>query len=475
VGRIAEDLRTPDGKLENTGFSAFNGEAAVSVRRERSDLGLRYAHHGGEYKLLEANGPPPGTPEGEEEGPERKSNDERVQLHGGLQRSEARYEAKLQWQRHSLTELSDEGGAATGGPKTEAVAFDLLLDTYSADLLMHHTRSEHFRGTLGFNSMFQTNDTKGPIALVPDATIASSGAFAFEEGTFGPWSVLGGLRFDLRHLEADTNSALGLSDDSRDYDELSGDAGVVYRLASHVALSANVGRSWRAPTLFELYANGPHLAEARYEVGDPTLESEHGLNVDGGIRWQSHRLRAELAGFWNQIDDFIFVQPTGNTVITPTDTLQVFVHSHSDAELTGGEVDAEFEATRLISLRGRTDFVRGTQKPSDVPLPLMAPTRVAAGIELHGDRASWGHAHIGLDYEHFFEQTRLNPLDVPTGAYDLVDIDAGFQPVLFGHRIGVDVSAHNVGNTKYKSFLSRYKTFAFDPGRNIVVRISTMM
>jgi len=30
----------------------------------------------------------------------------------------------------------------------------------------------------------------------------------------------------------------------------------------------------------------------------------------------------------------------------------------------------------------------------------------------------------------------------------------------------------NVGNTAYRSFLSRYKEFALDPGRNLVLRLS---
>jgi len=31
----------------------------------------------------------------------------------------------------------------------------------------------------------------------------------------------------------------------------------------------------------------------------------------------------------------------------------------------------------------------------------------------------------------------------------------------------------NVLNQRYRSFLSRYKGFAFDPGRNLIVRLSS--
>ena len=37
----------------------------------------------------------------------------------------------------------------------------------------------------------------------------------------------------------------------------------------------------------------------------------------------------------------------------------------------------------------------------------------------------------------------------------------------------LDIALRNALNTRYRSFLSRYKTFALDPGRNLIVRLST--
>src|SRR2546427_215714 len=58
IGRHAADLHTPAGELDNTGFGALSGEAAVGLRGSRGGAALRYARYGGEVKLLEANGPP---------------------------------------------------------------------------------------------------------------------------------------------------------------------------------------------------------------------------------------------------------------------------------------------------------------------------------------------------------------------------------------------------------------------------------
>src|SRR2546429_93007 len=67
---------------------------------------------------------------------------------------------------------------------------------------------------------------------------------------------------------------------------------------------------------------------------------------------------------------------------------------------------------------------------------------------------------------------RLNPLDVPTGGYTLLNLSAGLTRPMLG-RIGrVDLAVKNVANVSYRSFLSRYKEFALDPGRNVVLRVS---
>src|SRR5437867_9404745 len=290
IGRFASSLHTPVGELDNTGFSAISGEAAVGTRGARGTTTLRYTRYGGEFKLLEAEGPATG----ETGGPERRLSDDRMQVAGDYLLGGVRLETKAQWQRHSLIEVSDTGTSPSGAP-LEGTAFDLLLNTRTGDVLVHHTAGPRLRGTVGASGVHQTNDTRGPIPLVPGARINSGALFAFEEAGLGRVSVLAGGRVDVRRLTADSNAMLGLSAQTRDYTAFSGNVGLVYRVGA-AALTANLGRAWRAPTLFELFSNGPHLGEARYEIGDPALKPEAGTNLDVGVRWHGARIRVELAG-----------------------------------------------------------------------------------------------------------------------------------------------------------------------------------
>ena len=470
IGRFASSLHTPLGELDNTGFSAISGEAAVGTRSARGSTTLRYTRYGGEFKLLEAEGPATG----ETGGPERKLSDDRVQLAGAYLLGSVRLETKAQWQRHSLIEVSDTG-TSPGGAPLEGTAFDLLLNTLSFDMLAHHAVGARIRGTLGASGVYQTNDTRGRIPLVPDARTRSAAVFAFEEAGLGRVSVLAGGRVDLRRLTADANPTLGLSGETRDYTALSGTLGVVYRPRAAVALTANVGRAWRAPTLFELFSNGPHLGEARYEIGDAGLKPEAGTDLDVGVRWRGPHVRAELAGYRNAIGRFIYITPTDSFVhVTPADSLRVYRYQQANARLVGAEAAVELEVASPVTLHARADAVRGTNRATGDPLPLVPPARAAFGAELHhsgGD--SWvNRAYAGAEIEVATRQTRLNPLDIPTGGYTLLNLSAGFERPLAGRACHVDLAVRNATNVSYRSFLSRYKEFALDPGRNVVLRIS---
>ena len=447
IGRSSGNLTTPQEELDNTGFGAFNGEADGGWRwPSGNSLVMRVVHYGGEFKLLEANAPP-----GEEGGPERKAGDDRFQIIGQHPAGSWRLEAKGQLQRHSLIEMADD---STG---TESEAFNLLLETAALDLLAHH------RGmTFGVSAIGQTNDASGREPIVPDATTMSGAAFGFAQGRLGGrWSLLAGARADARHLSADQNDSLGTVAQDQTSSAWSGNVGLVFTPSAAWTVSVNLGRAWRAPTLFELFANGPHIGEARYELGDSTLDPESNRAIDAGVRWHTTGTRVELAAYHNRISDFIYVSPTALVI----DSLPVYQYVQAEAELFGGEALLEADVGKGLILSGHADAVRGTNLEAHEPLPLIPPLNGSAGLSLRHQAGFEVESHAG--------PKRLNPLDIPTAGYTLLNLWGGGDVRLFGRPVHVDVSIRNAFNKRYRSFLSRYKTFADDPGRNVIFRLST--
>ncbi len=475
IGRFADDLHTPAGPLDNTGFWSANGEAALGKKGSWGSATLRYARYGGEFRLLEANGPassPPAQSGAGEEGPVRKLADDRIQFDGSLPVAGGAgltIETRAQYQRHWLAEVSDEGGAAsgTGGEQT---AFDLTLNTLSGDLLAHHSLRPNVTGTAGLSGFVQAHDSRGPVTLVPSAHGAAGGAFLFEQATLGRLTLSGGVRGDVRSISADANAALATPADQRSWSAFSGDAGAVYELLDGVALRANVGRAWRAPTLFELYANGPLPSDARFEIGDANLDAEHSTTTDVGVRVERGEVRAELSAFRNVMGDYIFIEPTGAF----RDSLRVFQYAQAPALLWGFDGGLDVEATAWLDLRAEGDWVRGQNRELDQPLPLMPPPRARFEAELKTANRSWAQrawAMAGTDL--VARQTRLAPYDVPTAAYALLNLGAGLERRVGGRPTRVDLRVSNALNASYRDYLSRYKEFALNPGRSVSLRLGT--
>src|SRR6266702_798395 len=435
IGRRADNFHTPPGNastptgdIYNTAFHAINGEAVAGLHGDRGSVTLRYTRYGGAFGLLD--GPP--VPADNTDGPLRRLSDNRLQLASNSVIGGVRLETRSQWQRHSLQEVSDQSRNGDSTPN-----FDLLLNTYSTDVLLHHSSSGGLTGTVGVSGLYQDNQTRGIEPLVPAARTIGGAVFALETATLGRWTLLIGARGDARHLSADSNAALQVSAQTRN--------------AS--ALTANLG-------------------EDRYEIGLPTARPEVSFNADLSVRWQSSRVRGELAAYRNQIGSYLYIAPTGAT--DPGSGLAIYRYRQARAVLVGAEAGAEVAATPVLTLRARVDAVRGTNEDTNEPLPLTPAPRADVEAEWHTTGLRWAErVYLSTGLQAVTRQTRLGPFDEQTPAYQLLNLGAGLEQTVGGRLIYLDIRVRNATNTRYTDFLSRYKVFAFGEGRNVVVRLST--
>ena len=464
--------QTPTGNIFDTGYGSLNGELALGYHGDRSSGTLRYERYGGDFGLLD--GPP--VEEDNQSGPLRRLADDRIQGTSMWQLGEhARLETRSQFQRHSLKELVGDSRTGDATP-----SFDLLLQTFSTDVLLHHDHAEWLTGTIGVSGLYQDNKSMGVFPLVPNARTTNGAVFAFEQATKGQWSFLAGVRGDAHRIAADANEQLQLDAQTRNTSAFTGDIGAVYRPLAHLALAANLGRAFRAPTLYELFTNGPHLGEGRYEVGLASAKPEASLNADASVRWESSRFRGEIAAYRNRIDHYLYVEPTGGTATVENDeggadTLPVYQYKQtSQATLTGVDVSTEVEATNVLTLRGRFDYVRGNNEATGSPLPLMPPARGDLEAELHtAGGTEHTRAYVMAGTQMVARQNRLGQFDTPVSGYTLFNLGAGAGRQFGGRDFYLDLRLRNVTNKRYNDFMSRYKTFAYEPGRNLVVRVST--
>ncbi|MEA2723030.1 MAG: iron complex outerrane recepter protein, partial [Gemmatimonadales bacterium] len=160
----------------------------------------------------------------------------------------------------------------------------------------------------------------------------------------------------------------------------------------------------------------------------------------------------------------------------------IFQVSQGDARLLGLEAAAEYHVTRYLHLQGTADYTNGSNTTTNQPLPSIPPFRATYTARLEGEHLGWLESpYFSVGGESNSGQTRLDPSEAeffslsgyqPAG-YTLLDLGAGWTVPVGRDGLKVDVSLKNVLDRQYSNFLSRYKTYALDAGRNFTVRLST--
>ncbi len=458
TGRRSSDVETPAGELFNSGGRTVNGSGTVGYRGDFGSVSASYTRRD---ERVEIHEDPAEDPEAT---PFQRIGEDRIHLGANLPAGASHFDIDLGYERNRRREFEEADA-------TE-VALGLLANTYSGDVRFHHVPVGPFAGIVGLSGLRNTFEKFGEETLIPDNSYNNLGVYAFEQAESGPWSFSLGARYDYRRLSVEDDDVLGVVAQERTYNSVAGNVGVLYRVAEPVAVVLNVGRGYRAPTAFDLFSNGVHEGTVRFERGDSTLKNETSLNTDLAVRVQTNELSAEIGTFANFIDNFIFPNPTEE--IDPGSGLQIFQTSQGNARLAGFEAAAEYHATRWLHLKGTADYTHGQNTSTDSPLPLIPPFRATYSARLEGPEDGWvQHPYFSIGGESNARQTRLDPEDFAPPGYTLVNLGAGFGVPAGGTRLDFDFQLRNAFDKEYASFLSRYKTYALDMGRNFVLQVRT--
>ena len=458
TGRRFGDISTPAGTLDNSGDETWNAGGNLGVRDTWGNLQGGYVHRSERIEIYEDPAESPGATGWQQ------VNEDRARLTSQLPVGAAHLDLAGYYEKNVRQEFEDVDATTPG--------LQLAATTWSGDAKLHHPAVGPFAGIIGVAGLQSSVDKSGDEPLVPDSRTGALGAFAYEQAESGPWSFSVGLRYDYRQLSVDADSGLGVTAQTRTYNSVAGSFGTLYRLSSISALVANIGRGYRSPTVFELFSNGVHEGTQRFEVGDSLLVPETSLNTDLAYRLQSARMRMEVGVFLNHLNDYIYPKPTG--LIDPGSGLQIYDVTQGNSTLYGFEGAVQWHATKALHLSGTTDYVYGQNNSIDMPLPQIPPFRATYGFRLEApDRGLLVSPYLSALGESVSQQTRNPPDDYAPPGYTIFGLGLGTGFQSSNQVIQLDFQVRNLFDTAYRSYLSRYKTYADNPGRNMIVRLST--
>ena len=486
------------GEVPFTNFEQWNGYAQVGTQGDFGTVQVYGDYWINRHNFLLPTGGPKGNDNNPPDGLGQNLEHGNLVAKGNLVADGFIIRPRLSFQT-SIRQSGNGGGEQTldfidenGGFGDFDYPLDLKTDIYTGRLEVAHPKIGSVSGTLGAEVQLQDANTRGPAELQPTADTWNVGLFVFEEIDLDPWTLNAGLRGDYRTIDAEPNDRTTDPDLLKnEYWVLSGALGANVQVADGVALAANLSSGFRAPSVFELYANGVHGGVAAFQVGDPDLEPERAYSADVSVRVRRDRLTAEVTGYVNAINEYIYLANTGESA---PNGLPIFEADQTDAVIPGIEAKVETQLRSWLHVGGQAAILGGTgdglgDDGGDGDLPLLPADNLKGFVHLTpADRGPLRSPRIELDLKHGFDKDaagRFEPFSqfdgdfgppfgtASTKAYTTVDASVESRFALgLGVEPSLRVGVRNVFDTTYRDFLDTYKGYALSPGRDVRVSLS---
>jgi iron complex outermembrane receptor protein len=459
----------PEGSAPNSWTSLRTLSGGASLVRDWGFAGLAVKHTEDNYGL------PPEAPG--ETGGHIEMEQTRLETRGDVEVDLGLFDRiDFGGQRSDYTHTEFEGDGAPG------TRFD--SEGWEGRLEAHH-RVGRLEGALGLQHSDVDFAATGDEAFITPTSTRDSGIFAVERWDSGRWGVEAGARLERREIDNEDGGA-------RDFDTVSGSFGAFVRPAEGWFIAATVARVERAPTAIELFADGPHLATANFEIGDANLDRETAFSIEFSTHYNRGRFSAEFNLFNIDFADYIALvergdvwwsdETSGTSGFAPDETdpgipagadiLPVFVFTQQDANFVGGETSLRLRLLQAgpFAVTGDVayDLVRASFENGGHP-PRIPPETLTLGLTAESDH--WTGRIEAVDTA---AQDRLAPFETPTDGYTFLNAALSYRP--YGEnddRLVLRLDGRNLADEEGRVHASFLKDELPLPGRSLRFVVTT--
>lgn len=354
----------------------------------------------------------------------------------------------------------------------------MKLRTLNYDLKYYLPKFGKVETIVGIQGMHQTNTNSGEELLIPDAVTNDFGVFGTANYEFGNNVLQAGLRFDNRKVSSEEHGVIGdegyFGAVDKSFDSFNASLGYKTNLTEDFTLRLNVASGFRAPNLAELTSNGVHEGSNRYEIGNPSLDNEQNLQTDLNLEYKSSHFELFANGFYNHINNYIFISPNGNVI----DGNNVYDYVQANAKLYGGEAGIHFHPHPLDWLHFNSSFETVIGKKDDGSnLPLIPANKWNNTFKGEFNIKKWlTEGFATLNVESTFSQNNNSEFETRTNDYTLINLGFGGKITINKTIFNLNLNANNLFDKEYVSHLSRLKSDGIpNIGRNVILGINFMI
>jgi iron complex outermembrane receptor protein len=341
-------------------------------------------------------------------------------------------------------------------------------------------------GIQGSESKFSAAGSGEHGTFVPNAKTDSKALFVFEELSFAPGkAVNAGFRYEDVKVQS-----LGGGDeghfpvDSKKFKPFSLALGYRQDMGSGWTATSGLSYTERAPTFYELYADGEHHATSTYERGNSGNKKEKGTTLELGMKFKTPTTRANFSAYVTEFSNFIglvqdgYVDPHDESITGPTksacgaDCSPLYNFQGIKARLYGLEADGRFplasglfgKASQL-NVDWKTDYARGENRTTGGALPRIAPFRLSSALVY-----SEGKYSSQVDVQYAARQNRYADDLGATPSYTMFGLGASYKTAVSGMKSAyLFLRVHNLTNVEARNASSVLRDMAPAGARAIKV------
>ncbi|MDA0315170.1 MAG: TonB-dependent receptor [Bacteroidetes bacterium] len=490
ASRRAGNIHTPNYYQGNTGMSEASLSGALGYSSSKigtevyysfftTELGiLRDTHTGNLSDLLEII--EKGAPFNQADFAYTINNPKQVVSHH-LAKLKAHYHLNPSWklnfqygfQQNNRQEFDRRRGELNARP-----SLNLELFTNTTELILEHNLKSQWTGSMGISLIQQANSNvpgTGVTPLIPNYELLNGGFFLMEKYIKGPLELEAGLRYDYRTVSAARFVGKDLQEADLIYQNGSIFLGGMYQINSNLAFTSNLGTAWRPPNVNELFSQGLHHGAAAVELGDANLDTEKSLKWVNGLEYEGKRATVELTAYANQIRDYIYLNPTGETFVSLRGTFNVYEYLQADAFFYGLDLSGTYSFTEHLNGYAKGSLIRAKNTETNTYLPFIPSDRMDWGLSYSlGKNPDQGRNRITLSNVLVARQHREPIFDLAPAppAYALFNLGYSKKLELFKNTLSLSLQVNNLLNTEFKEYMNRFRYFTADMGSNFQLKLN---
>lgn len=526
TGKRTGDFHTPDYVLTNTGVREANFSTSTGYHKETKGFDIFFSHFQTEIGILK------GTSIGNLDDlvtamerevpayttdfsykisePRQEVSHNLLKINGHIRTALGEWRLQYGFQNNNRKEFDMRKGDLSKIP-----SIDLQLNTHTLDGEWETLHSEKRTISVGVNSMFQSNKNipgTQRIPFIPNFNSFSAGLFGVTKLYLNAWTIDLGTRYDFRHYAVkgfDYKNTFYST--SFNFNNISATAGATLQLRKHQTLNLNLSSAWRPPHVAELFSVGTHQSAAAIEYGlllnDTTNEimdinqvnfkTEQALKFVATYhkRWENFTL--EVSPYANYIFNYIYLRPAGITT-NVRGTYPYFRYAQTDALFPGVDITGTWQARKDLKIIPKASVLSAQDERNHDYLVSIPSNKYEVALRYEKPlRAVFKNFYIESKTLYIAKQTRA-PLVItvkeiseaqernddlftdrsanfdfmaaPEG-YWLWNLSAGASVKSRKAQYDFRIASENTLNQTYREYTNRFRYYAQDTGRNIILSV----